>query len=133
MARSYACSMMILSRGTRSHMPGTISPSCNNYPGGQNVAHAEKVDLSQGSSWGAFRGTGLRKFLEGEAHAGRHCDKDGANSVFERELRCGHRDLAPFWPATLRHSASPRREAEAGDHGGIGSDHVDLQAAIERG
>jgi formate dehydrogenase len=62
-------------------------------------------------------------------------DKDGADSTFERELPEAEVVISqPFWPAYL----TAERIAKAPDlklaiTAGIGSDHVDLQAAIEAG
>jgi formate dehydrogenase len=62
-------------------------------------------------------------------------DKDGPDSVFEREL--GEAEIVisqPFWPAYLtseRIAKAPKLRLAV--TAGIGSDHVDLQAAIDRG
>jgi len=79
---------------------------------------------------------GLRKFLEEQGHTlVVTSDKDGADSVFDRELP--ETDIVisqPFWPAYLtaeRIANSPKLKLAI--TAGIGSDHVDLQAAIEKG
>jgi formate dehydrogenase len=62
-------------------------------------------------------------------------DKEGPDSVFARELVDAEIVISqPFWPAYL----TPERIAKARNlklavTAGIGSDHVDLQAAIEHG
>ena len=62
-------------------------------------------------------------------------DKDGADSVFERELPEAEVVISqPFWPAYLtaeRIAKAPQLKLAL--TAGIGSDHVDLQAAIEHG
>ena len=62
-------------------------------------------------------------------------DKDGPDSVFERELPEAEVVISqPFWPAYLtaeRIAKAPNLKLAL--TAGIGSDHVDLQAAIERG
>jgi formate dehydrogenase len=62
-------------------------------------------------------------------------DKDGPDSEFERELPEADVVISqPFWPAYLtaeRIAKAPRLKLAI--TAGIGSDHVDLQAAIERG
>ena len=62
-------------------------------------------------------------------------DKDGPDSVFERELPEADVVISqPFWPAYLtaeRIAKAPKLKLAI--TAGIGSDHVDLQAAIERG
>ena len=62
-------------------------------------------------------------------------DKDGPDSVFERELPNADVVISqPFWPAYL----TAERIAKATNlrlalTAGIGSDHVDLQAAMDAG
>ena len=62
-------------------------------------------------------------------------DKDGPDSVFERELPDADVVISqPFWPAYLtaeRIAKAPRLKLAV--TAGIGSDHVDLDAAIEHG
>ena len=62
-------------------------------------------------------------------------DKDGPDSVFERELPEAEVVISqPFWPAYLtaeRIAKAPKLKLAL--TAGIGSDHVDLQAAIEHG
>ena len=62
-------------------------------------------------------------------------DKDGPDSVFERELPEAEVVISqPFWPAYLtaeRIAKAPNLKLAI--TAGIGSDHVDLQAAIEHG
>ena len=62
-------------------------------------------------------------------------DKDGPDSVFERELADAEIVISqPFWPAYLtaeRIAKAPNLKLAL--TAGIGSDHVDLQAAIDRG
>jgi formate dehydrogenase len=62
-------------------------------------------------------------------------DKDGPDSEFERELRDADIVISqPFWPAYLtaeRIAKAPKLKLAI--TAGIGSDHVDLDAAIARG
>ncbi len=79
---------------------------------------------------------GLREFLEARGHRlVVTSDKDGPDSVFERELPEAEVVISqPFWPAYLtaeRIAKAPKLKLAL--TAGIGSDHVDLQAAIERG
>ena len=62
-------------------------------------------------------------------------DKDGANSVFERELPDADIVISqPFWPAYLTaERIAKAKKLKLAITAGIGSDHVDLQAAIEHG
>jgi len=79
---------------------------------------------------------GLRRFLEDAGHTLVVTDdKDGADSVLDRELVDADIVISqPFWPAYLtaeRISRAPKLKLAI--TAGIGSDHVDLQAAIESG
>jgi formate dehydrogenase len=78
----------------------------------------------------------LRKFLEQRGHRLIvTADKDGPDSLFERELPEAEIVISqPFWPAYLtaeRIAKAPKLKLAL--TAGIGSDHVDLQAASERG
>jgi formate dehydrogenase len=112
-------------------------PKLQHYPGGQTLPTPEKVDFKPGQLLGSVSGElGLRKFLEGRGHTlVVTSDKDGATSVFERELPDADIVISqPFWPAYLtaqRIAKAPKLKLAI--TAGIGSDHVDLQAAIERG
>ena len=60
-------------------------------------------------------------------------DKEGPNSVFERELPDADIVISqPFWPAYLTAERIARaKNLKLAITAGIGSDHVDLQAAID--
>jgi formate dehydrogenase len=62
-------------------------------------------------------------------------DKDGENSVFERELVDADVVISqPFWPAYLTAGRMAKaKNLKLAITAGIGSDHVDLQAAMEKG
>lgn len=112
-------------------------PRIERYPGGQTVPSPKQIDFKPGQLLGSISGElGLRKFLEAQGHTLIvTADKDGASSVFERELP--NADIVvsqPFWPAYLTaERIAKARKLELAITAGIGSDHVDLQAAIERG
>ena len=112
-------------------------PKLQRYPDGQTLPTPEKVDFKPGQLLGSVSGElGLRTFLEGRGHAlVVSSDKDGANSVFEGELPDADIVISqPFWPAYLtqeRIAKAPKLKLAI--TAGIGSDHVDLKAAIERG
>jgi len=78
---------------------------------------------------------GLKKFLEGKGHKFVvTSDKDGPGSVLEKELVDADVVISqPFWPAYItaeRIAKSPKLKMAV--TAGIGSDHVDLQAACAR-
>ncbi len=112
-------------------------PTLDQYPGGQTLPTPDAIDFVPGELLGSVSGElGLRKFLEGLGHTMVvTSDKDGADSVFERELPDADIVISqPFWPAYLtaeRIASAPKLKLAV--TAGIGSDHVDLQAAMERG
>src|ERR1700676_3397892 len=112
-------------------------PKLTHYPGGQTLPTPKKIDFVPGHLLGSVSGElGLRKFLESQGHKlVVTSDKDGPNSVLERELPQADVVISqPFWPAYLtaeRIAKAPGLKLAL--TAGIGSDHVDLQAAIEHG
>ena len=112
-------------------------PKVERYPGGQTTPTAKQIDFKPGELLGSVSGElGLRKFLE---HLGHTfvvtADKDGENSVFERELPDADVVISqPFWPAYLTaERIAKAKKLKLAITAGIGSDHVDLQAAIKHG
>jgi formate dehydrogenase len=112
-------------------------PSLNGYPGGQTLPSPKSIDFKPGSLLGSVSGElGLRKFLEQQGHTlVVTADKDGPNSSFEKELPDADVVISqPFWPAYLTAERFAKaKKLRLAITAGIGSDHVDLQAAIERG
>ncbi len=112
-------------------------PNLEHYPDGQTVPNPTAIDFTPGALLGCVSGElGLRPFLESAGHTLIvTSDKDGADSVFERELPDAEVVISqPFWPAYLtaeRLAKAPKLKLAI--TAGIGSDHVDLAAAIERG
>jgi len=112
-------------------------PSLARYPDGQTLPTPKAIDFQPGALLGSVSGElGLRKFLEDQGHTlVVTSDKDGADSVFDRELADADVVISqPFWPAYMtaeRFARAP--ELKLVITAGIGSDHTDLQAAIDRG
>ena len=112
-------------------------PKIERYHDGQSTPTPEGLDFTPGELLGCVSGElGLREFLEGRGHRLIvTSDKDGPDSVFERELPDAEVVISqPFWPAYLtaeRIAKAPKLKLAL--TAGIGSDHVDLQAAIEHG
>jgi formate dehydrogenase len=112
-------------------------PTIEKYPDGQSTPTPERIDFTPGELLGSVSGElGLRTFLEQRGHRlVVTSDKDGPDSVFERELPEAEIVISqPFWPAYLtaeRIAKAPNLKLAL--TAGIGSDHVDLQAAMERG
>ncbi|WP_166653521.1 NAD-dependent formate dehydrogenase [Paraburkholderia flava] len=111
-------------------------PTIDRYHDGQTAPTPQAIDFKPGEMLGSVSGElGLRAFLESQGHTlVVTSDKDGPNSVFERELADAEVVISqPFWPAYLtaeRIAKAPKLKLAL--TAGIGSDHVDLQAAIER-
>jgi len=110
-------------------------PKITKYPGGQTTPSPDSIDFEPGELLGCTSGElGLRKFLEERGHTFVvTTDKDGSDSVFEKELADADVVISqPFWPAYLtaeRIAKAPKLKLAI--TAGIGSDHVDLQAAID--
>jgi formate dehydrogenase len=112
-------------------------PRIERYYDGQTTPTPERIDFTPGELLGCVSGElGLRSFLEDRGHRFTvTSDKDGPDSVLEQELP--ETDIVisqPFWPAYLtaeRIAKAPRLKLAI--TAGVGSDHVDLQAAIEHG
>src|SRR5579862_7662231 len=112
-------------------------PKLDHYPGGQALPMPKAIDFKPGTLLGSVSGElGLRKYLESLDHKFVvTSDKDGPNSVFERELVDADVIISqPFWPAYLTaERIAKARNLKLAITAGIGSDHVDLQAAIDAG
>ncbi|HEY8794235.1 MAG TPA: NAD-dependent formate dehydrogenase [Gemmatimonadaceae bacterium] len=112
-------------------------PILKKYPGGQTLPSPKALDFKPGELLGCVSGElGLRKYLESHGHTlVVTADKDGPDSVFEKELVDAEIVISqPFWPAYLtRERIAKAPKLKLAITAGIGSDHVDLQAAIERG
>src|SRR6185437_9317823 len=112
-------------------------PQITSYPGGQTAPTPEAVDFTAGHLLGSVSGElGLRRFLEDAGHTlVVTSDKDRSDSVFDRELPDADVVISqPFWPAYLTRERFARaRNLKLAITAGIGSDHVDLQAASEAG
>ena len=112
-------------------------PKLDRYPDGQTLPTPKIIDFKPGELLGSVSGElGLRKFLEKLGHTLIvTSDKDGPSSVLERELVDAEVVISqPFWPAYLtaeRITKAPKLKLAV--TAGIGSDHVDIQAAINRG
>jgi formate dehydrogenase len=109
-------------------------PSVAGYPDGQIVPSPSSLDFKPGELVGCVSGAlGLRKFLEdGGHHLTVTSDKEGPESEFERALPEADIVISqPFWPAYLtaeRIEEAPNLKLAV--TAGIGSDHVDIDAAI---
>ena len=112
-------------------------PELHCYPDGSSLPTPRAVDFRPGELLGCLSGElGLRPYLEGNGHTlVVTSDKDGPDSEFERELVDSDVVISqPFWPAYLTaERIAKAKNLKLAITAGIGSDHVDLQAAIDRG
>jgi formate dehydrogenase len=112
-------------------------PVLHGYPGGQTLPSPSSIDFTPGELLGCVSGElGLRTFLEDGGHQlVVTSDKDGPDCRFEQELTDADVVISqPFWPAYLsaeRIAKAPKLKLAL--TAGIGSDHVDLKAAIDHG
>ena len=112
-------------------------PTLDRYPDGQTLPTPSAIDFTPGELLGSVSGElGLRKFLESQGHElVVTSDKEGPDSEFDRHLADAEIVISqPFWPAYLtaeRIAKAPNLRLAV--TAGIGSDHVDLDAAIRAG
>lgn len=111
-------------------------PSITQYPGGVKAPTPKAIDFKPGQLLGCKSGElGLRKFLESRGHQFVvTTDKDGENCELDRELKDADIVISqPFYPAYItaeRIKNAPKLKMAL--TAGIGSDHVDLSAAMAR-
>ena len=112
-------------------------PKITKYPDGQTAPTPSAIYFKPGHLLGSVSGElGLRKFLEGPGHTlVVTSDKDGPNSVFEKELPDAEIVISqPFWPAYMtKERFDKAKKLKLVITAGIGSDHTDLQAAMDKG
>jgi formate dehydrogenase len=110
-------------------------PDIKVYSDGQTAPTPNAIDFTPGEMLGSVSGElGLRKYLEDLGHElVVTSSKDGPDSELEKHLADAEIVISqPFWPAYLtaeRIAKAPKLKLAL--TAGIGSDHVDLQAAIE--
>lgn len=123
--------------GYPSEYPRDGLPALERYPDGQTLPTPEAIDFTPGTLLGSVSGElGLRPYLESLGHELIvTSDKDGENSEFDKHLADAEIVISqPFWPAYLtaeRIARAPKLKLAV--TAGIGSDHYDLDAAIEAG
>lgn len=109
-------------------------PTLTTYPDGQSLPTPSAIDFTPGDLLGCVSGElALRPFLEANGHTYVvTSDKEGPGSTFDRELADADIVISqPFWPGYLtaeRIASAPNLKLAI--TAGIGSDHVDLDAAI---
>ena len=110
-------------------------PKLDRYPDGMTLPTPKRIDFIPGELLGCVSGElGLRKFLESNGHTlVVTADKDAKGCKADKELVDADIVISqPFWPYYLtREKIESAKNLKMAITAGIGSDHVDLQAAMD--
>ncbi len=110
-------------------------PKLDKYPDGMTLPTPKEIDFKPGELLGCVSGElGLRKFLESKGHSlVVTSDKDVKGCKADKELVDADIVISqPFWPYYLtREKIESAKNLKMAITAGIGSDHVDLQAAMD--
>ena len=110
-------------------------PKLEKYPDGMTLPSPKDIDFQPGELLGCVSGElGLRKFLEDAGHSlVVTSDKDGQGCRADQELKDADVVISqPFFPYYLtREKIETAPNLKMAITAGIGSDHVDLQAAMD--
>ena len=121
--------------GMPSSYPVSSLPKIEKYPDGQTLPTPKGIDFNPGELLGCVSGElGLRKFLEDAGHTLVVTnDKDAPGCVAEKELVDADVVISqPFFPFYLtKERIATAKNLKMAITAGIGSDHVDLQAAMD--
>ena len=111
-------------------------PKLEKYPDGMTLPTPKGLDFKPGDLLGCVSGElGLRKFLESNGHKlVVTSDKDGDGCTADKELVDSDVVISqPFFPYYLtRKKMGSAPKLKMAITAGIGSDHVDLQAAMDK-
>jgi formate dehydrogenase len=132
--------LCILYDDPKSGMPSSYArddlPKIDKYPDGMTLPTPKAIDFNPGELLGCVSGElGLRKFLEDAGHTlVVTSDKDGDGCQADKELVDSDIVISqPFFPYYLtREKMESAPNLKMAITAGIGSDHVDLQAAMDR-
>ena len=132
--------LCILYDDPKSGMPSSYArddlPKIEKYPDGMTLPTPKAIDFNPGELLGCVSGElGLRKFLEDAGHTlVVTSDKDGDGCQADKELVDSDIVISqPFFPYYLtREKMESAPNLKMANTAGIGSDHVDLQAAMDR-
>ena len=121
--------------GMPSSYPVEQLPKIEKYPDGQTLPTPKAIDFNPGELLGCVSGElGLRKFLEDAGHTLVVTnDKDAPGCQAEKELVDADVVISqPFFPFYLtKERIATAKNLKMAITAGIGSDHVDLQAAMD--
>jgi formate dehydrogenase len=110
-------------------------PTITHYADGQTVPSPKSIDFTPGQLLGCVSGElGLRKFVESQGHELIvTSDKDGSGCEMEKHLKDAivviSQPFYPFYLTAERQKMAPNLKLAL--TAGIGSDHVDLEAAMK--
>ena len=132
--------LCILYDDPKNGMPSSYArndlPTIEKYPDGMTLPSPKARDFTPGELLGCVSGElGLRKFLEDAGHTlVVTSDKDGDGCQADKELVDADIVISqPFFPYYLtRQKMETAPNLKMAITAGIGSDHVDLQAAMDR-
>ena len=132
--------LCILYDDPKSGMPSSYArddlPKIDKYPDGMTLPTPKAIDFNPGELLGCVSGElGLRKFLEDAGHTlVVTSDKDGDGCTADKELVDADIVISqPFFPYYLtREKMETAPNLKMAITAGIVSDHVDLQAAMDR-
>src|SRR5262249_23617863 len=112
-------------------------PKITHYPDGQTTPTPTAIDFKPGQLLGSVSGElGLRKFQEKPGNPlVVTWSKDGKDWVLDKELPDAKIVISqPFWPAYMtKERFDKAKKLKLIITAGIGSDHTDLQAAMDKG
>tara|TARA_X000000368_G_scaffold264809_1_gene209690 strand:- start:691 stop:1890 length:1200 start_codon:yes stop_codon:yes gene_type:complete len=121
--------------GMPKNYPVSSLPKLAKYPDGMSLPTPKSIDFNPGELLGCVSGElGLRKFLESNGHTlVVTSDKDAEGCKADKELIDADIVISqPFWPYYLtRKKMETAKNLKMAITAGIGSDHVDLQAAMD--
>ena len=122
--------------GMPKNYPLNSIPKLEKYPDGMTLPTPKGLDFKPGDLLGCVSGElGLRKFLESNGHKlVVTSDKDGDGCTADKELVDSDVVISqPFFPYYLtRKKMDSAPKLKMAITAGIGSDHVDLQAAMDK-
>ena len=121
--------------GMPKNYPVSSLPKLDKYPDGMKLPTPSSIDFKPGQLLGCVSGElGLRKFLESNGHQlVVTSDKDAKGCKADKELVDADIVISqPFWPYYLtKERIQSAKKLKMAITAGIGSDHVDLQAAMD--
>jgi formate dehydrogenase len=122
-------------KGMPKSYPLSSLPKLDKYPDGMTLPNPKGIDFKPGELLGCVSGElGLRKFLESNGHTlVVTSDKDAKGCKADKELVDADIVISqPFWPYYLtKEKIESAKNLKMAITAGIGSDHVDLQAAMD--